>query len=152
VGGRIALATLIASSIAGTASADDLLLDARWPGMAADGGTSLEQQITDHLTDLGNELGTHMHVLSHEVIGLKVDGRARRARFRLTAGDAHYLSLDLDSDWLFSNGKARIAAKVDLGVAGRVLHVELPDMEMIPDSYHGSQLVQINVPLLERRW
>ena len=56
----------------------------------------------------------------------------------------------IDSDWLFADGKARVATKLDLGIAGHEMELKLPAMEMSQDSYHGTGLVQVNVPLLER--
>jgi len=49
---------------------------------------------------------------------------------------------------LTADGKARVAAKLDLGLAGHSLELKLPAMDLSQDSYHGTQLVQINVPLL----
>ena len=74
--------------------------------------------ITDHLTELGNQLGNHMTLLSDQMFGLHVDGRGQRATLRLGTGTGHYLAFKLDSDWYFSDGKARISARVQLGLAG----------------------------------
>ena len=152
--GRCGIACALLLAAVGAARADDAIttMDRQWPGLPEYRGLSLEDQITDHLSEIGNMIGGHIDLLSHDMIGLHVNGRAQRAQLRLGGGNVRYLSFRIDSDWLFADGKARISAKLDLGVAGRMLHVELPDMEMIPDSYHGAQLVQVNVPLLERRF
>ncbi|HUJ59982.1 MAG TPA: hypothetical protein VLX92_15865 [Kofleriaceae bacterium] len=157
--GRLRLALGIVVATAGAASADtriamddQLTMEQRWPAVPADHALSLGDQITDHLTDYGNQLCAHIDLLSHDMIGLHVDGRAQRARIRLGGGNPHYLTLRIDSDWLFSNGHARVDARVELGLAGHLLDIKLPTMEVIPDSYHGEQLVEINVPLLERRF
>jgi hypothetical protein len=86
------------------------------------------------------------------MIGLRVDARGQRCRLRLGGGSSHYLTFRIDSDWLFSEGKARVNAKVELGLAGHVVDLKLPAMDLSQDSYHGVQLVQVNVPLLERRF
>jgi len=127
-------------------------MDHLWPAVPADHALSLEDQITDHLTDLGNLLGNHLDLLSHDMIGIRVDGRANHARLRVGGGNVHYLTLRVDSDWLFADGKARVATKLDLGIAGHEVELKLPPMEMSEDSYHGTQLVQVNVPLLERKF
>lgn len=39
---------------------------------------ALSDQIVDELTELGNQLGYHLDVLSMELLALRVDGRRRR--------------------------------------------------------------------------
>lgn len=146
-----ALAFVVASIAVAHADPPATALDL-WPTVPDYHGLSLEDMIADHLSELGNMIGGNIDVLSHDMIGLHVDGRKQRARLRLGGGNVRYLAFRVDSDWLFANGKARITAHLDLGVAGREIHLRLPDMEMIPDNYHGTQLVQLNVPLLERRF
>jgi hypothetical protein len=133
------------------AVADDEL-NKRWPSVPTDHSLKVEDVMVDNLSELGNVLGRHMDKLSHTLIGLEVDGRGQRARLRVGGGNSHYLSFRIDSDWLFSDGKARINAKVDLALAGHEFEFKLPAMDLSEDSYHGVQLVQVNVPLLERRF
>ena len=152
---RLAIALIVATSglaVADVAISDSINVDHRWPGLPDSRELSLEDQITDHLTELGNLVGSHIDFVSHEMIGLRVNGRANRARLRLGGGDVRYLSFRIDSDWLFGDGKARVNAHLELGLHGHTLDLRLPAMDVIPDSYHGQQLVQINVPLLERRF
>jgi len=131
---------------------DPELLERRWPALPSVHAESEEDVITDHLSDLGNKLGNHMTLLSDQMFGLHVDGRGQRARLRLGTGTGHYLAFKLDSDWYFSDGKARINARVQLGVAGHELALQLPAMEMEPTSYHGEDGVMLKLPLFERRW
>ncbi|MDB4958455.1 MAG: hypothetical protein JWO36_6024 [Myxococcales bacterium] len=150
---RGGLALLLVAAVSPRSHADDsITVDKRWPGLPAFQALSLEDQITDHLTELGNLVGSHVDVLSHDMIGLHVNGRANRARLRLGGGNDRYLTFRLDSDWLFAEGKARVNAHVELGLHGHMLDLQLPAMDVIPDSYHGQQLVQVNVPLLERHF
>ena len=148
--------------VASAASADDrtaattedhmIALEERWPSLPAGHGLKLEDQIVDRLSDIGNHVGDHLDVLSHDCIGLHVDGRGQRARLRFGGGDAHYLSLHIDSNWHFIDGKARVQARLQLGLAGHVLDVQLPDFDLSTDSYHGAQMVDVNVPLFERKF
>lgn len=131
---------------------DPDLLERRWPSLPADHAESEEDVITDHLSELGNTLGKQMTKLSDQLIGIRVDGRAQRARLRVGTGTGHYLAFKLDSDWFFSNGKARINARVQLGLAGHEVALQLPAMEMEPTSYHGEDGVMLKLPLFERRW
>jgi hypothetical protein len=147
--GRLGLGLAMVLLVPATSARADDQLEHLWPTLPADHALSLEDQITDHLTDIGNTICGHLDLLSHDVIGLHVNGRANRARLRVGGGNERYF-LRIDSDWLFADGKARIDAKVDLALAGHSLELKLPAMDLSQDSYHGTQLVQINVPLLER--
>ena len=149
--GRTGLTLAMVLLAATTASADDAL-SSRWPSVPKDTLPPIEDVMIDHLSDIGNHVGDRLDELSHDLIGLHVDGRGQRARLRLGGGNPHYLTFKLDSDWLFSDGKARVNARLELGLAGHVLDLKLPAMDLSQDSYHGVQLVQVNVPLLERRF
>ncbi len=146
----IALALVLAAT---PAFADEAApMEHMWPALPAYHGLSLEDQITDHLSELGNVVGHQLDQLSHDMIGLHVDGRGQRARLRLGTGTGHYLTFRFDSDWHFAEGKARVNARVHLGLAGHVIDFKLPAMDVSTDSYHGESLVQVNVPLLEKHF
>ena len=126
----------------------------RWPQVPADDHfLSLEDRVTDHLTDYGNELGDHMQDRLHvDLIGLRFDGRARRAR-RARRRRQRALP-DARRRWrhpLHVDGMARITAKRrsrDRGPAKSA--PQLPDFEMVPESYNGDRYVpKSSVPLLE---
>jgi hypothetical protein len=144
------LALLIATTSVAAAE-DNSLYERLWPSVPDSTGLTLEQQITDHLTELGNQLGTHLDTLSNDMLALKFDGRRRRAHVRLGGGDGErYLMFKLDSDVHFTDGVARVTARVDLGVMGHQLHFELPDFEMVPAAYRGDYGVEVRLPLFKR--
>ena len=130
----------------------DETADKLWPSVPTDHSLSESDRMIDNLSELGNLIGRHMDTLSHDMFAFKVDGRGQRARLRLGGGNSRYLEFRIDSDWLFSEGKARVNANLQLAVAGHEIDFKLPAMDLSQDSYHGEQLVQINVPLLERRF
>ena len=154
----LAVAVVVAATSGATTSvhADDqrdLLLSDRWHDIPTTGRQlKLSQQITDQLTELGNFIGSHMNVLSDDVLGLKFDGRKRRARLRFGTGEGQYLRFKFDSNWHFSKGMARIQARVDLGIGTHQFRLELPDFEMLPTSVYGERGVEVRLPLFERRW
>lgn len=119
-----------------------------WPEVPTATRLTLSQQITDQLTVLGNTIGHHLDVLSNELVGLRFDGRRRRARVRL-GSDAPdgYLTFKLASEVHFTHGVARVSARLDLGVGDHVLALELPDFEMAPASYRDERGVEIRLPL-----
>lgn len=134
------------------AANDDDLYERLWPEMPNSTRLTLSQQITDQLTVLGNTVGYHVNTLSNDAIALGFDGRRRRAKIRLGLEDRpdQYLTFRLAGDVHFTQGVARVAARLDIGVAGHVLHLEFPDIEMAPASYRGDRGVEIRVPLFKR--
>jgi hypothetical protein len=146
-----ALVVVVLCTMPHVAAAEDLY-ERLWPEAPNSTRLTLSQQITDQLTELGNVVGSHVTVLSNETIALNFDGRRRRARIRLGLTDDgnRYLTFKLASDVHFTQGMARFSTQIEVGVAGRVLHLELPDVEMAPSEYHGERGVMVRVPLFKR--
>jgi hypothetical protein len=146
---------VLAASAAASAPAhadDAMLLAARWPSVPAGHGLSLEDQITDRLSMLGNELGKHLDMLSHDMFQLTVDCRHRRARVRLGAGDDEHLAFRFAGDIQFDDVNAHIDARIDLAFHGHLLHLELPALEMSPAEYRGDYGVEVKLPLFVRKF
>ena len=138
-----------------TARADEdiqLALSDRWREVPPSQRLKLSDQITEQLTELGNFIGTHVNVLSDDILMMKFDGRRRYARIRFGTGEDAYLRFKFDSDWYFQQGKARVQARLDLGIGTHQFHLELPDVDMVPASYRGDRGVEVRLPLFERRW
>jgi hypothetical protein len=136
-----------------SASADPaVLLASRWPSIPEGHGLSLEDQITDRLTQLGNELGRHLDLLSHDMFQLRVDGRRRQAHVRIGGGDDEQLSLRLAGDIQFDDINAHVNARVDLAWRGHAVSLELPPFEMCPVSYRGDHGVEVRLPLFVQRF
>ena len=136
---------------AGRAAADELhLYDKMWPTVPSSRQLTLSEQLTDAMTDLGNQLGYHLDQLSMDRFGLRFDGRQRRARVKFGMIDSDYATFKFDSVVHFSDGMAKISAVFDVGIGGHVMHIELPDIEMLPTEYHGERGVQLRVPLYRR--
>jgi hypothetical protein len=124
----------------------------RWPSLPASRALSLEDQITERLTMMGNELGRHLDLLSHETFQLTVDGRRRRAQVRLGGGDAQRLSIRIAGDIQFDEINAQIHTRIDLSFRGRLLHLELPMFEMAPTTYRGDYGVELRLPLFVQKF
>jgi hypothetical protein len=132
-----------------TASADTaVLLASRWPSVPEGHMLSLEDQITDRLTLLGNALGDHLDRLSHDMFQLRVDARLRRAHLRIGGGDSEGFTLRLDSDIQFDDLNAHVCARLDLALRGHAVSLPLPAFEMSPASYRGDHGIELRVPLL----
>jgi hypothetical protein len=130
----------------------DVLVAERWHDVPIGNQLKLSQQIADQLAELGNFIGDHINVLSDDVLALRFDGRGRRARVRFGTGEGEFLRFKLDSNWHFTQGRARIAAKVELGIGSHEWHLDLPDVEMLPTSVYGERGVELRLPLFERSW
>ena len=152
--GRTSGSVLVLCALTSAAAANDDLYERLWPEMPTSTRLTLSQQITDQLTELGNTVGYHVNTLSHEVIALGFDGRRRRAKIRLGLADGpdSYLTFKLAGDVHFTHGVARARIRLDVGVAGHVLQLELPDVEMAPAEYRGERGVEIRLPLFKREF
>ena len=155
LGGLLALLVLapIASadpSTPTTVASSGELYDRLWPRAPQGHQLQLSDQITQQLTELGNFMGEHMNVLSHDMFTMTFDGRRRRAFFAVGGGDAQYLEFKVQSNVQFLDGRAMINTRIDLSVAGNAIQLELPEMEMVPASYHGERGVELRVPLFKR--
>lgn len=151
--GRLGASLVVMTMLVGSAHADgELALSDRWRDVPESNQPRLSLQIADELAELGNFIGAHVNLLSDDFLGMKFDGRRRHARVRIGTGDGQLLRFRLDSDWHFAQGKARIQARLALGIGEHHWHLELPDMEMVPTSYRGERGVEVRLPLYERRW
>jgi hypothetical protein len=139
---------MVACALCAPARADDIhLYDKMWPSVPTSKQLTLSQQLTDAMTELGNQLGYHLDQLSMDRFALRFDGRHRRARVKFGMIDSQYATFKFDSVVHFTNGMAKVSARFDIGIAGRVMHIELPEIEMLPTEYHGERGVELRVPL-----
>jgi hypothetical protein len=139
--------------VCGPASADTaVLLASRWPAVPDGHGLSLEDQITDRLTLLGNELGRHLDLLSHDMFQLTVDGRRRHAHVHMGCGNDDLVGVQLDGDIQLEDSDAHIHARIDLGFRGHALRLELPDFVMSPAAFRGDYGVELRLPLFVRKF
>jgi hypothetical protein len=112
--------------------------------------TLTEEQIKLRLEDLGNLLGKHTNVLSHNMLAMKFDARHQRAKLRFGGGQAHYLTFRIASDVQFNESVATVNARVDLGLGDRTVSFELPSFEMAPVEFRGDYGVELRLPLFKR--
>ncbi|MGE0547727.1 MAG: hypothetical protein AB7R00_11750 [Kofleriaceae bacterium] len=125
-------------------------VEQQWPALPESRRLSFGARLTDELTEMGNQLGYHLGQLSNDIVALRFDGRQRRALVQVGSDTGQYLVFKLRSDVQFSDGVARINANVDLGIAGRTLHLELPELEMAATEYRGERGVELRLPLLKQ--
>lgn len=145
---RVLVVCSLLCALASPASADD----DDYVGMTDIGDLDpirpkVSEQIADSVTELGQEIDAHLGALSAGVVTLRFDGRSRQIHlgFDLEGDNA---SFKFRSDVHVRGGVARVDARIDLRLVGRHVHVELPDVEVIPRSYEGDRYVEVRIPLL----
>src|SRR3954469_4702335 len=129
------------------APAEPVPVAKRWPQLPIGRQISFSEQITDHLTLLGNTLGHHLDVLSADVLKLSFDGRRRRAHVRVGAGATSGVGVWGDGVDEFDNPNPRVHASIDLSYRDHLLHLDLPYFEMQPTEYRGDYGVVLVLPL-----
>ena len=145
----VTLAVALACAMARPASADKSLYDRLWR-MPTGSNLTWSHQVEEQLGEIGNLIGHHLDVLSYDLLTLHFDAHQRRAYVRFGGGDERFLSLHLASDVHFVAGLARVNTRIDLAFHGRMLRVELPEMEMLPASVNGERGVELRMPLFRR--
>jgi hypothetical protein len=114
--------------------------------------SQLSEVIVDQLTELCNELGYHLDVVSMDLVALRVDGRRRRMSLGVGASAGGYLAFRFDSDFHFIDGVARVTTRINLGLAGKSLDLQLPEVELVPTSYQGERGVEVRLPIVTGRF
>lgn len=145
----VALVVVLAST--SVAQADDFALYERlWPTVPTSRQATLGQQLQDELTELGNQLGYHLDQLSADTLEMQFDARKRKARVKFGLFDSEYATFTVDTLIHFQDGLAQIDARLCVGIANRVMHIDLPQIEMLPTEYHGERGVQLRLPFYRR--
>lgn len=144
---KLALALAGVMMSAGVAHADDfesLTDDA--PKSARE---PLSLQLADTVTELGHEIDAHLGLLSAGTLSLRVDGRTRQVHvsFHLEGDDS---ALRIRSDVRVSGGSAKVYAQIDLRLIGRHVHLDVPEIDLVPRSLDGERYVEVRLPIWTR--
>lgn len=131
---------------------DTFVFSERWRELPMSGGLKMEDRVAEHLSELGNLIGTHMNVLSHDAFVMTFDGRRSRARMRLGTGDSQQLRFNIDTDWHFMQDKARVQPRLELGIGNHAFKLDLPNIDMATNDVNGQLAVEVRLPLFERRF
>lgn len=110
---------------------------------------SYSQQIEDRLTWLGDQMDAHFGRLSLDEVAFKFDGREHRAKIRLGKGDGKLLSMRIDGDVKFEHGLAHVDAAINLSINGYQMHLDLPQVDLVPSSYEGEKYLEVRIPLIK---
>ena len=78
--------------------------------------------------------------------------RARKARITFGGGDERFLALRVDARLRFDRGLPRIKGKLDLGVVGTRVTINLPETTVRPRSYQCEIYLEYQIPILEAKF
>jgi hypothetical protein len=140
----LALAIAGVLCTAGVAHADDFeSLESDAPKSSRE---PLALQIADTVTDLGHEIDAHLGLLSAGTLSLRVDGRSREVHvsFHVEGDDS---ALRIRSDVRVRGGSAKVYAQIDLQLIGRHLHLDVPEIDLVPRSLDGERYVEVRLPI-----
>lgn len=110
---------------------------------------SLSSKIKDRLEVLSEEVDGHLSEISFDMLSLHYDAGSNTAKIDVDAGDDEALGLSINSHVAFDHGAAKVKAHLDLGVAGRRLSFDLPEVDMVPRSFGGKRYVELQLPLVQ---
>lgn len=112
---------------------------------------SLGRHLTDKITLWGNELGTHVNVLTLDMVDMRFNARQRRAAIRVGAL-AEQLGLRINGDIKVRSNVARVKSSIALGLRGRNLRFDLPVFEVVSQNVLGERSVELRLPIIEGRF
>lgn len=145
---RVVLASLVLGCLAPASAAADRLLEAptiaRRPGMGA--------RLLEGMTLLGDELDLHLSTLTGDMVRLKFDFARKQGKFKVGGGDRELLLFKVDGDVEVHGSIARVRSRIDLGLGGEALHLELPEFELATQTVAGERAVELRLPVFEGRF
>jgi len=124
----------------------DLQLEA-----SLDARTGLKRSVGYHLTEKAtlwsNELGTHLNMLTMDLVDLNFDVRKRRANVRVGAlTDSG--GLRIDGRIKVRSNVARIQSSLALGLRGQTYQIDLPVFEVVTQDVGGERSVELRLPII----
>lgn len=105
--------------------------------------------VQENVSDYSNMAAIQVSDLTLGLVDMRFDVEKKWARFRLGGGQSEYFRLKLNSDIQFQKGKARLATRVELGMAGHQWQIEVPELDLDTESVSGERAVTLSLPLLE---
>jgi hypothetical protein len=112
---------------------------------------SLKVQVTRNLTLLGDELGFHLSTLTADLVRFRFDFEKKYGRFKVGGGGDSFL-FQLDGDVEVHGSVARIRSRLDLGLGGERLSLDLPEMDLATQTVAGERAVELRLPIFEGRF
>jgi hypothetical protein len=114
--------------------------------------SSLGQRVLKNMSLLGDELGLHVSALTGDLVRLQFDFTRKQGHFGLGGGRGDALLFRVDGDVVVRGAVARITSRVDLGLGGQRLSLDLPDVDFVTQTVAGERAYELRLPLFEGRF
>ena len=112
----------------------------------------LSAAVKDNVNDLSNAAAFQISELTAGLLDMRFDLHKKRARLHLGGGDSESFRLHVNSDVLIGKGRARVAARIDLAIAGHSFELEVPEFDVDTESVTGERAVLVSLPVLEGKF
>ena len=116
-----------------------------------DAKKSLGRHLTDKLTLWSNELGTHVNMLTLDLVDLQFDMQRRNAHVRVGALSEN-VGLRVAGNIRVRANVARIRSSLALAIRGQRYRFELPVFEVTSQDVGGERSVEVRVPIVFGRF
>lgn len=112
---------------------------------------SLSKRLQQQMTLWTNELGSHLNLLTGDIVDMRFDVRQRRGWLRV--GTLSSRGGFVMSGRIKVNGTvARIRPRLTLALRSSSLELELPPIEIATQNVQGERSVELRVPIFEGRF
>lgn len=110
------------------------------------------RRVIDTLDQAAGDLQVGLRAATLDLLDVRFDVRQRHALLRLGGEIGDSFALRLDGKVVWRDGGARIATRLELGVAGERMSLRIPDFYLAPCNVNGQSGVEVRVPVLEGKF
>lgn len=147
------IVALVLATLPATARADELVrIDELIEPMEVPKLPSTREVVMDGLTIMSNAFSSHLRKLSGNLFKLKFDPRTKTGFLKFHGELSPELYLAIHSDVQVMGRVTRFRTQLYLGLFGSNLHVELPEIDLVPQTDFGQQYVEVRLPIFYRRF
>jgi len=134
-------------SLPATATADQLTDPLDVPRLP-----STKTVVMDGLTIMSNGLAKQINAFSLNLVKMKFNPRTKKGFLTFHTEFSPETYLAIHSDVRVMGRVTRFKTELYVGLFGKKIHVELPEMDIVPQSGWGRQYVELRLPIFYRRF
>jgi hypothetical protein len=113
---------------------------------------SLSARVKGNLTLMTGQLGLHVSNLTADLVRFNFDFARKFGQFKVGGGASDSFLFRIDGDVEVHGSVARITSRLDLGIGGERLTIDLPDMDLATQTVAGERAVELRLPVFEGRF
>lgn len=144
---RTIVAIAMVLAIPSTAAADQLTEPIVVPRMP-----STRDYVMDGLTIMSDTFARQLNKLSFDLVKLHFDPRSKKGFLKFHGELSPELYLAIHSDVKVMGRVTRLKTHLFVGLLGQDMHLELPEIDLVPRSDLGRQYVELRLPIFYRRF